>query len=141
MITMVAAAILGAALGLFVRPRALGVLVAVLAVGSVEGGALLLVKMLEDQPNRELLIARLQAMFGDDLLSSAAPVAAALIGAILAALMGEFSDPEKSGSVLTDDQLRRKAGKNGRYARVQGMVEERQIHKKAESRIDSILGL
>lgn len=141
MIIMVAAAILGAALGLFVRPRVLGVLVAVLAVGSVEGGALLLVKMLEGQPNRELLIGRLQTAFGDDLLSSAAPVAAALIGAVLAALMGQFSDPEKSVSMLTGDELRRKVGKDGRYARVQGMVEDRQIHQKAESRIDSILGL
>ena len=141
MITMAAAAILGAALGLFVRPRALGVLIAVLLVGSVEGGALLLVQMLEGQPNRELLIGRLQAIFGEDLTAAAAPVAAAFIGAVLAALMGRFSDPVKSTGLLTDNELRRKAGKNGRYSRVQGMVEDRPIHKKAESRIDSILGL
>jgi hypothetical protein len=54
--------------------------------------------------------------------------------------MGALSDPRKE-SVLTGDEVRRKAGKNGRYARIQGMVEDRQIHKKAESRIDSILGL
>jgi hypothetical protein len=140
MITMAAAAILGAALGLFVRPRLLGVLIAVLLVGSVEGGALLLIGMLDDQPNRELLIGRLQGVFGDDMITAAAPVAAAFIGAILAAVMGQFSDPETSVS-LTGDDLRRKAGKNGRYSRVQGMVEDRQIHQKAESRIDSILGL
>jgi hypothetical protein len=64
----------------------------------------------------------------------------AFIGAVLAAVMGTISDP-KTVSVLTGDGIRRKAGKDGRYARIQGMVEDRQIHKKAESRIDSILGL
>ena len=141
MITMAAAAILGAALGLFVRPRALGVLIAVVLVGSVEGGALLLVRLLESQPNRELLIGRLHALFGEDLIAAAPPVATAFISAVLAALMGRFSDPVKSVGLLTDNELRRKAGKNGRYSRIQGMVEERQIHEKAESRIDSILGL
>ncbi len=141
MVTLAAAAILGAALGLFVRPRALGVLVAVLLVGSVEGGVLLLVQMLEGQPNRELLIGRLHAIFGEDPIAAAAPVAAAFIGAVLAAVMGQFSDPVKSVGLLTDSDLRRKVGKNGRYSRVQGMVEDRQIHQKAESRIDSILGL
>lgn len=141
MFTMATAAIIGAALGLFVRPRLLGVLIAVLLVGAVEGGVLMLIGMLEDQPNRELLIGRLEAVFGEGLLGAAGPVAAAFIGAVLSALMGSFSDPNDAPGLLNADQLRRKAGKDGRYARVQGMVEDRQIHKKAESRIDSILGL
>lgn len=141
MFTMATAAIIGAALGLFVRPRLLGVLVAVLLVGAVEGGVLMLIGMLEGQPNRELLIARLEAVFGEGLLGAAGPVAATFIGAVLSALMGSFSDPSDSPGLLTADQLRRRVGKNGRYARIEGMVEERQIHAKAESRIDSILGL
>ena len=141
MFTLATAAIIGAALGLFVRPRLLGVLVAVLLAGAIEGGVLMLIGMLEDQPNRELLIARLQAVFGEGIPGAAGPVAAAFIGAVLAALMGSFSDPDNSPGLLTADQLRRRAGKNGRYARIEGMVEDRQIHAKAESRIDSILGL
>jgi len=141
MFTMAMAAIIGAALGLFVRPRLLGVLAAVLLAVAVEGGVLLLIGMLDDQPNRELLIGRLEAVFGEGLNGAAGPVAAAFIGAVLSAVMGSFSDPAGSPVLLTADQLRRRAGKNGRYARIEGMVEERQIHAKAESRIDSILGL
>lgn len=140
MIIMATAAILGAALGLFVRPRLLGVVIAVLLVGAIEGAALFIIDLLGDQPNRELLIARLQSVFGEGVIDAVAPISTAFVGAVLAALMGTFTDGDR-GAVLTADGLRRKAGKDGRYARVQGMVEDRQIHQKAESRIDSILGL
>jgi hypothetical protein len=102
--------------------------------------ALMLIGMLHSQPNRELLIGRLEGVFGENWIGAVVPVGVAFIGAVLAAVMGTISDP-KTVSVLTGDEVRRKAGKDGRYARVQGMVEDRQIHKKAESRIDSILGL
>lgn len=140
MIMMATAAILGSALGLFVRPRLLGVVAAVLLIGVIEGAALALIEMMHSQPNREVLIGRLQGVFGEDWVGAAIPVGVAFIGAVLAAVMGTISDP-KTVTVLTGDELRRKVGKDGRYARVQGMVEERQIHQKAESRIDSILGL
>jgi NADH:ubiquinone oxidoreductase subunit 6 (subunit J) len=140
MIMMATAAILGAALGLFVRPRLLGVVLAVLLIGAVEGGALAIIGMLHSQPNRELLIGRLEGVFGEDWVGAIIPVGVAFIGAVLAAVMGTISDP-KTVSVLTGDGIHRKAGKDGRYARIQGMVEDRQIHQKAESRIDSILGL
>ncbi|WP_421736269.1 hypothetical protein [Caulobacter sp.] len=140
MIMMATAAILGAALGLFVRPRLLGVAVAVLLIAGVEGGALMLIEMLHSQPNREVLIGRLEGLFGEDWVGAAIPVGVAFIGAVLAAVMGTISDP-KTVTVLTGDEVRRKAGKDGRYARVQGMIEDRQIHQKAESRIESILGL
>jgi len=141
MISMAVAAILGAMLGLWVRPRVLGVLVAVLVVGAVECGVLVLIGMLRDQPNREALIAQLQSVFGQGTVGAAGPVAAALIGASLAALMGRFSDGAQPVQLVTADGLRRQAGKDGRYARVEGMVEERAIHARAESRIDKILGL
>jgi hypothetical protein len=141
MIMMATAAILGAALGLFVRPRLLGVALAVLLIAGVEGGVFMLLKALHEQPNREVLIGRIEAVFGEDWVGAAIPVGVAFIGAVLAAVMGTISDPKTTVSVFTGDEVRRKAGKDGRYARVQGMVEDRQIHKKAESRIDSILGL
>jgi hypothetical protein len=141
MIMMATAAILGAALGLFVRPRLLGVALAVLLIAGVEGGVFMLLNALHAQPNREVLIGRIEAVFGEDWVGAAIPVGVAFIGAVLAAVMGTISDPKTTVSVFTGDEVRRKAGKDGRYARVQGMVEDRQIHKKAESRIDSILGL
>jgi hypothetical protein len=68
-------------------------------------------------------------------------VAAAAIGALMAALMSAFTDPAGAAPVLSAEGIRRRVGKDGRYARAKGMVEERAIHAKAESRIDQILGL
>lgn len=141
MITLAAFAILGAALGLSVRPRLLGVALPVLLAAIVEGGVLWVIEVMRDQPNRELLIARLQSIFGEGWIGAAGPVAAALIGALMAALMGTFTDAGKVSPVLTADGIQRRVGKDGRYTRVKGMVEDRAIHAQAESRIDQILGL
>jgi hypothetical protein len=141
MITMAAFAILGAALGLFVRPRLLGVALPVMLAVIVEGGVYWVVGVMEHQPNRELLVDRLQAIFGEGWIGAVGPVAAASIGALMAALMSAFTDPAKSAPVLSAEGIRRRVGKDGRYARAEGMVEDRAIHAKAESRIDQILGL
>jgi hypothetical protein len=141
MITLAVFAILGAVLGLFVRPRMLGVALPTLLAAIVEGGVLWMVQMMEKQPNRELLIDRLQSIFGEGWIGAAGPVAAALMGALFAALMSAFTDGGKAAPVLTADNIRRRVGKNGRYARATGMVENRAIHAEAESRIDQILGL
>lgn len=140
MITMAALAILGAALGMFLRPRILGVVVPVLIAATIEGGVFWMIQIMENQVNRELLIDRLQSIFGEGWIGAVGPVAAALIGAVMAVVMGAFTDT-KTDVVLTAEGIRRRAGKNGRYARAEGMVEERAIHAKAESRIDQILGL
>ena len=59
----------------------------------------------------------------------------------MAAVMSAFTDPAGPAPVLTADGIQRRVGKDGRYARAKGMVEERAIHAKAESRIEQILGL
>ncbi len=141
MITMAAFAILGAALGLFVRPRMLGVVLPILLAMIVEGGAYWAIGVMDHQPNREVLIMRLQAIFGDDVIAMVGPVAAAAIGAVVAAVLGFFTDPKKAAPVLSAEGIQRRAGKDGRYARAAGMVEDRAIHARAESRIDQILGL
>lgn len=140
MITMAVFAILGAALGLFVRPRWLGVLLAVLIAAAVEGGVYWAIGVMDHQVNREVLISRLRAIFGGDLVGMTGPVAAAAIGGVVAAVLGHFTDP-KTESLLTADTIQRRVGKDGRYVRAKGMVEDRAIHAQAESRIESILGL
>ena len=140
MITMAAFAIIGAALGLFVRPRWLGVILPIALALIVEGGVYWAIGIMERQPNREVLIMRLQDIFGEDWIGMMGPVAAAVIGSVMAALLGAFTDP-KTETVLSAEGIQRRAGKDGRYARAQGMVEDRAIHAKAESRIDQILGL
>jgi hypothetical protein len=141
MILMVACAVLGAVLGLYAKPRWLGVVIALALVGGVEGVERFFIGLISQQPNRELLIARLEGIFGETWLDAVGPTAAALIGGVLAAIMGKVMDGERQAVVINADGIRRKVGKDGRYARLDGMVEERQIHAKAESRIDSILGL
>lgn len=141
MILMAACAILGAVLGLYAKPRWLGVVIAVALVGGVEGVERFFIGLIDKQPNRELLIGHLEAIFGETWLDAVGPVSAALIGGVLAAIMGKVMDGERGVVAVNADGIRRKIGKNGRYARLDGMVQERQIHAKAESRIDSILGL
>ena len=141
MILLVACAVLGAGLGLYAKPRWLGVAVAATLVALVETGARIVIGILVDQPNREHLILKLQAIFGDRPLDAIGPIAAALIGGVLAAIMGQVMDGDRPAAVVNADGIRRKVGKGGRYARLDGMVEDRQIHAKAESRIDQILGL
>jgi hypothetical protein len=141
MIALVTAALLGAVFGLWVRPRLMGVVAAVGCVGLIEGGVLVLISQLELQPNRQYLIAQLQFVFGAGVLGAAMPVLAALVSAWMASIMGQISDRPRPGQLLNADGIRRKVGKDGRYARLEGMVEERAIHARAESRIDQILGL
>jgi hypothetical protein len=141
MITMAAFAILGAALGMFLRPRLLGVLVPVMLAATVEGGVYWMIGVMEKQPNREVLIERLQAIFGEGWVGAIGPMAAAAIGAVMAVVLSGFPIRAKSAPVLSAEGIQRRVGKDGRFARAKGMVEDRAIHAKAESRIDSILGL
>jgi hypothetical protein len=69
------------------------------------------------------------------------PTAAALIGAVFAAIMGKVLERDSRTVVINADDIRRKVGKDGRYARLDGMVQERPAQTAAESRFDSILGL
>ncbi|WP_297515383.1 hypothetical protein [uncultured Caulobacter sp.] len=141
MITMAVFAIIGAALGMFVRPRPLGVALSILLALTVEGVVFWVISVMARQPNREVLILRLREAFGADLIGMAGPIAAATISALFAAVLGDLTAPKKPRMVLNADEIQRRAGKDGRYARAKGMVEERAIHAQAESRIDSILGL
>jgi hypothetical protein len=141
MITMAACAVLGAVLGLYTKPGWLGVLMALALVAGVFGGERLFIVLIDDQPNRERLIERLQALFGEGWLDIFGPMAAAVAGAAFAAIMGKVLDRESRTVVINADEIRRKVGKNGRYARLDGMVQERPVQTAAKSRFDSILGL
>jgi len=141
MIVMAVFAVLGAALGLYAKPRWLGVAIAVAVAAAVEGAELLVIHLIAHQPNRERLIEHLQAVFGVGPLGAVGSIAAALIGGALAAIMGRVMDGDRPAMAVNADAIRRKVGKDGRYARLDGMVEDRPIQAQAESRIDRILGL
>jgi hypothetical protein len=141
MLLMTACAVLGAVFGLYAKPRGLGVFVAVALVAGVFGAERFVMVLISDQPNRERLIEQLQAIFGEGWLDAAGPTAAALIGAVFAAIMGKVLERDSQAVVINADDIRRKVGKDGRYARLDGMVQERPVQTAAESRFDSILGL
>jgi len=141
MIMLAVFAVLGAALGLYAKPRWVGVAIALAVAAAVEGAELLVIQLIAHQPNRERLIEHLQAIFGVGLLGAVGPIAAALIGGVLAAIMGRVMDGDRPAMAVNADAIRRKVGKDGRYARLDGMVEDREVHAQAESRIDRILGL
>jgi hypothetical protein len=141
MIMMAACAVLGAVLGLYAKPRWLGVAVALVLVAGIEGGERFFIDLIDQQPNRELLIGRLQAIFGETWLDAVGPMAAAVAGAAFAAIMGKVLERESRTVVINADEIRRKAGKDGRYARLDGMIEDRPVQAAAKSRFDSILGL
>src|SRR5689334_19011015 len=109
MITMAAFAIIGAALGLFVRPRWLGVLIPIALAVLVEGGAHWALGVMEHQTNREVLVMRVEAIFGETWIDAAGPIAAAVIGSVVAALLGAFTDP-KTVAVFSADGIQRRAG-------------------------------
>ena len=138
---MAACAVLGAVLGLYAKPRWLGVAVALVLVAGIEGGERFFIDLIDQQPNRELLIGRLQAIFGETWLDAVGPMAAAVAGAAFAAIMGKVLERESRTVVINADEIRRKAGKDGRYARLDGMIEDRPVQAAAKSRFDSILGL
>jgi len=138
---MAACAVLGAVLGLYAKPRWLGVAIALVLVAGIEGGERFFIDLIDQQPNRELLIGRLQAIFGETWLDAVGPMAAAVAGAAFAAIMGKVLERESRTVVINADEIRRKAGKDGRYARLDGMIEDRPVQAAAKSRFDSILGL
>jgi hypothetical protein len=141
MIMMAACAVLGAVLGLYAKPGWLGVFLAVALIAGVFGVERFVIALIEEQPNREQLVERLQAIFGDGWLDAAWPTTAALIGAVFAAIMGKVLERDSRTVVINADDIRRKVGKDGRYARLDGMVQERPVQTAAESRFGSILGL
>lgn len=140
MIMMAACAVLGAVLGLYARPAWVGVLMALVLVAGVFGVERLFILLIDDQPNRERLIEHLRALFGEGWLDIFGPMAAAVAGAVFAMVMGKVLERESRTVVINADNIRRKAGKDGRYARLDGMVEERPVQTAAKSRFDSILG-
>jgi hypothetical protein len=78
MITMAAFAILGAALGLFVRPRCWAWRCRSCWPCMIEGGATGLIGVMEHQPNRELLVDRLRGDLRRNWVGAVGPIAAAV---------------------------------------------------------------
>jgi hypothetical protein len=90
-------------------------------------------------------VALLNDMAGTNAIALAPTVAAAGVAALLAALLSSMADgdrpPEKFWIPSDETDTGRARGKDGRRRRLAGMVEERDVHARAESRIEAILDL
>lgn len=137
MILIIAAAILGAAVGLFVQPRLFAIAVAL----SLSGAAHLVLgfvgKMAVKSPNRQALAAQLALITGTDAQGIWPVMAAGGGGAILAAILWSLTQKQTTDVFwfLPDGSDRR----NG--IRSMALVKERDdgVHDEARRRLDSLL--
>lgn len=135
MILIVAAAILGAAVGLYVRPRVFALAIALSVSGAAQMVIVFLAKLADKKPGHEALHARLEYITSLDINGIWPVMAAAGTGTLLAAL---------AWSVLRKDSTDAfwfPSGENDRRngVRSMGLVEDRAIHAEAKERLDSIL--
>lgn len=137
MILIIAAAILGAAVGLFVQPRLLAIAVAL----SLSGAAHLVLgfigKMAAKSPNHDAVARQLALITGSDVHGIWPVMAAAGAGCILAAVMWSLTQKQSTDVFwfLPDGADRR----NG--IRSMPLVRERDdgLHDEAKRRLDALL--
>lgn len=137
MILIIAAAILGAAIGLFVQPRLLALAVALSLSGATHVVLGFVARMVAKAPNRHDLAAQLALMVGTDAHGIWPVMAAGGGGAILAAILWSLTQKQTTDVswYLPDRDDRR----NG--IRSMTLVEERDddVHDQARRRLDSLL--
>ena len=137
MILIVAAAILGAAVGLFVQPRLFAIAVALSLSGVSHLVLTFAAKMAIRSPNRQVLAERLQWITSSDVHGIWPVMAAGGAGAILAAILWSLTQKQSTDVfwfMPTEGDRR-----NG--IRSMALVQDRDddVHDQAKRRLDSIL--
>lgn len=138
MIAAIAAALLGAALGLLVRNGLVAALAAVSLGGVVQAAAMAAGAALAARPDTIDLGAAIQAQAGTTPLAVLPSLAAAGLSAVLAALLTHLAARGEA------PQLRRPGERGGGAGQTRGVraktaVKTRAIHDRAESRLAEIL--
>ena len=137
MILIVAAAILGAAAGLFVQSRLFAMAVALSMSGASHLVLTFVQKMAAKSPNRQALAEQLQLITGSDVHDIWPVMAAAGAGCILAAVLWSLTQRQSTDVFwfMSADNDRR----NG--IRSMALVQDRDddVHDEAKRRLDSIL--
>jgi hypothetical protein len=132
MVLLIFAAILGAVLGLTLRPAVLAICVSLAVSGGLQGVIGLVCRLATDDPAQRALVARIDALVGIDVHAIWPVLAAAGIGSLSSAVMWSFFNKQP-----TDRYWFRRAG---RRLKLMDQVEERPVHTAAESRFHDILG-
>jgi hypothetical protein len=136
MILIVAAAILGAAVGLFVQPRLFAIAVALSLSGASHLVLSFFGKLAAKSPNRQALAEQLSLITSADVHGIWPVMAAGGAGALLAAILWSLTQRQSTDVFwfMPDEGDRR----NG--VRSMALVENRDgVHEEAKRRLDSLL--
>lgn len=137
MLLVIIAALVGAALGLFVRPRLFAIAIALALSGGVQQAIAFAGRLAAREPGKHALVEKLDLLVGLDNESVWPVLAAAGAGAIASAVLWSLIQRESTDRFWFpgDDQPldRRKR------LRAMTQVEERAIHARAESRFNQLM--
>lgn len=136
MILIVAAAVMGAAVGLYVRPRVLALAIAISVSGAAQMVIVFLARLSDGKPGYESLVRQFEYFTTLDVNGVWPVMAAAGTGALLAAVAWSFISKDTTDAFWLpygNESDRR----NG--IRSMGLVEDRAIHAEARERLDAIL--
>ncbi len=141
MLLVILAAILGAALGLFVRPRVIAIAAALAVAGGLHEAIALAGRIVEKEPGRHALAQQIDILVGLDNDSLWPVLAAAGAGSIGAAVMWSLARRETTDRFWFpgDETSDRRKGDRRKRLRAMNQVEERAIHQRAESRFHDLL--
>ncbi len=135
MILMILAAVLGAALGMSLRPALLATAASVGLAGSIQGLAVLVMRLVVTPSELPGLADRLRFWLGTDPASISAVLAAAGIGSLVSAVLWSTVNRQS-----TDHYWFGRGRKSLRRFRALEIVEDRDLHDIAEARFRDILG-
>jgi hypothetical protein len=137
MFLIVAAAILGAAVGLFVRPRIFALAVAISVSGATHLMLGLMVRLLQKDRANAPLLERLDLLTFSDVHGIWPVMAAAGTGTLIAALAWSVAQKESTDRFwfIPGEKADRRQG-----IRSMSLVEERPAHEEARRKLDAILG-
>ena len=143
MILLVAAAIFGAALGLFMRNTLLAILAAPVTLGAAQFAAIKIAEGMIYKPDQADLATTIQSYAGSEPSAILSTVVAALMGAGIAALMMTMSRKERE-THDGDAFISVAAGNLPRTGKRRGMklasnLSDRPMYADAESRFDKLL--
>ena len=141
MVVVVVAALLGAALGLFVRNGPVAFTLSLILTGALHYALILVGHRLLTQPGQEALAGALQNIVGAGPMALAPSLAAAGCAAGLAAIMLALDRREPTSPAFWLPGQRSGSGGRSRQPgiRAKSAVEERAIHDRAETHIDKIM--
>lgn len=136
MILIIAAAILGAAAGLYIQPRLFAIAVALSVSGAIHLLLSYLTRLAAGPPARQALAERLALVTSSDVHGIWPVMAAAGAGSILAAVLWSVTRKQSTDAFwfLPDDSDRRQG------VRSMDLVGDRaRVHDEAKRRLDSML--